>query len=417
LALAHAHAHEPQREQGRMSALTYEYRAIDRTGAKVTGTTQAKTESEAFRALTAQGMVPLNIQAVRQRSSQRGSKIKAKDLAHFTSQLSVLVSARVPISDGLMSIAEQEPNPRLKAVIKDIATRIEAGEPVAQSMGQHAEVFGDIYVETVRAAEKTGTLSRVLDHLAEMMERTAETQRMVRGALMYPICVLIVLAIAVTFLLGFVVPKFAKMFASRGVKLPALTEWMMHFGDSIQSYWFFYGAIIFGVIFAYKRAMKTEGGRALFDQLWHKVPFVRTMLQGMAISRFCHVLGVSLGAGLNLIEALELGGKSSGRPMLQRDVDRMTDRVRAGGRLTEVMGECPYMTGFAKRMIAAGETSGELTKMCSVAARHYDREAQHLAKNIGTLIEPIMIVVIAAVVLLVALSIFLPMWDMVSLVG
>ena len=399
-----------------MNTVTFEYRAVDRTGVKRDGTARAASEGEVYRQLNAQGLVPLKI-AVARAKRVRGGKIKPKDLAHFTSQLSVLVQARVPISDGLMSIAEQESEPRLKAVITDIATRIESGEPVAQAMSAHTRIFGEIYVQTVRAAEATGTLTKVLDHLAEMMERSAETQRQVKGAMMYPACVMVVLAIGVTFLLGFVVPKFADMFASRGVDLPTITKVLMHVGHSIQHYWFLYGGAVAGAIYGFKRMNRSERGRDTLDQVWHKVPFITKLLQGLAISRFCHVLGVSLGAGLNLIESLELAGKAAGRGMLMRDSMQMAERVRTGGRLSEVLADCKYITPFARRMISAGETSGELPKMCAAAARHYDRETQHLAKNIGTVIEPIMVVIIAAVVLVVALAIFLPMWNMVSLIG
>ena len=157
--------------------------------------------------------------------------------------------------------------------------------------------------------------------------------------------------------------------------------------------------------------------RLVIDSVLHRVPYLTRSLGGRAVRRSPRVLGASLAAGVGLIEALELSAGASGRPKLIADAERMAAKVRNGSRMSEALSDCPYLPGFAKRMLAAGEQSAQLPKMCEVVARHYDRETTHLTKNIGTVIEPVLIVGIAGVVLVVALAIFLPMWDMVKLVG
>jgi type II secretory pathway component PulF len=398
------------------AAITFDFRAVDQTGNKVRGTTIAPSEAEAFRQVVAKGLIPIALEPARARLARGPGRFKARDIAHFTAQLAVLVGARVPISDGLLSIAEQEPNPRLAAVVKDLATRIESGMPLADALAAHTVVFGDVYVETIRAAEKSGSLVRVLEHVSEMMERSQDIRQHVKGALIYPICVVCVLLLGLTFLIGYVVPRFGEMFESRGVPLPALTQALMALGNSFKHWWFIYAGVIGGAAIALRTAWRSRDGRHAIDRVFHRIPVVRDMLVGLAIGRFVRVLGVSLNAGLGLIESLQLAGRASGRPMLLDDVEGVIQHVRTGGRLKDGLAAAKYFTPFTRRMINAGEETGELGRMCELIARHYERETTYISKNLATAIEPIMIVLIAGAVLVIALAIFLPMWNMTSLI-
>lgn len=411
-----------------MSAVAFEYVAIDGSGTRTTGRLSAADRSEVVRTLTARGLTAVNVRGVGSMTGGGGlgiglsrgrgrRKASVKDISHFTYQLSVLISARVPIGDGLMSIAAQERDGQLKDVIADVARRVQSGEQIATALVAHEHVFGSTYIATIRAAEKTGTMSTVLEHLSDMLERQQETRQHVRGALMYPACVVGVLSLAVVFLVAFVVPKFASMFARRGLDLPFFTEALMALGVSMQNYWWAYLLTISAAVFLVRRAQRSPEGRARIDTALHRVPYLNQILKGLAIGRFSRVLGVSLSSGLNLLESVELAGKASGRPLLEADARKLVEQIRTGGRLSDILPSCGYMSPFTTRMLTAGEQSGEIPRMCDIIARHYDRESTHLAKNIATVIEPVLIVVIAVVVLGVALAIFLPMWDMVKLVG
>ncbi len=400
------------------TTLTYEYRAVDAAGTRKTGSATGKTEAEVFRQLTSMGLTPLSLRVVAGAAGgARSKKVGLKQLAQFTSQLSVLVSARISISEGLTSIAESEPDPAVRAVAKDVAGRIASGETIADALSAHPRVFNRIYVETVRASEKSGNLTKALEQLAEMLEKQEETRRAIKGALMYPCCVIVALSLGVTFLLVYVVPKFAKMFSERGVDLPVFTRVLQTFGFSVQSYWYLYLGLLVGLVFAVKLTWSRPAGRAAIESALHRIPYLKAILVGLAMQRFAQVLGVSIHSGLGLIESLELAGRAAGRPKLQADVDRLTGQVRTGGRLSECLPDCEYITPFAKRMITAGETAADLPRMCAVVARQYERETAHLTKNISTVIEPILVVLIAGVVMVVALAIFLPMWDMVKLMS
>lgn len=396
-----------------MNLLTFQWRAVDASGATRSGSLTARGEAEALRQIAAMGLTPVRLAA----TAAGGGRISGKDLAHFTQQLGVLMDARIPVADGLLSIAEQEPSPAMRAVIRDVAARVESGESVAAALEAHRAVFGDVYVETVRAAEKTGTLTRAMEQLSEMLDRAQETRRQVRTALTYPCAVLGVMILGMVFLIGYVVPKFAGMFKARGVKLPALTEAMLQTGQFVQAYWFILLPAAGGAAWWLRRWLRTERGTAALESLALRVPVLRDIVRGLGVSRFVRVLGVSLSSGIGLVSALELAGRASGRAGLRRDAEALAREVEAGRPLADGLRASENLTAFTKRMLCAGETSGELPRMCQVVARHYDRECGHLTRNLTTLIEPVLVVGIAAMVLVVALSIFLPMWNMASLLG
>ena len=398
--------------------LTYRYKAVDAQGTRKKGVLQAENQSDAYRQLTAAGLRPLRLVARRGGGGHvRGGKVGVKELAHLTYQFSVLMEARIPIADGLRSIAEQENNRKLQQVIEDVARQIEAGYSVTEALSQHRQVFGDVYIETVRAAEVSGNMVKVLGKLAEMLEKRYESNKNINGALIYPLCVLIAMVLGATFLVVVVIPKFAGMYESRGVNLPAPTRILLGVSDIVRTYWPLLLAGAVGIVWSVRRAWNTPGTRRRIDTWLHRIPFLRDVLKGLAVSRFSHVFGTSLQSGLGLIDALEMAGGASGRPLLQADVEKMREQVKEGGRLADVMMACAYLPGFARRMIAAGEETAEMPRMCEIVARHYDREVAHLTKNLPTVIEPILIAGLAGVFLIIALAIFLPMWDVGTLMG
>lgn len=400
-----------------MSTVAFQYRAVDQRGRSRSGVATAASRAEAVRQLSSQGLTPLSLTESRTGSLLGSGRVPAKVLAHFTAQLSVLLAARVSISEVLVCLAEQETDPRLKGIITNLAQRIEAGETLSEALRAHAGVFGTTYIETVRSAESSGNLIKVLDLLSDMMERQEETRRQVQSALTYPAIVMGMLLLGCTFLVGYVVPKFARMFAQRGVELPWLTRVLGAVGDSIQSYWWLYALVIGSLIFATRRAWRTPAGRAWIEGALHRVPIIGRILPGLAISRFAHILGMGVSSGVPLLESIDMAGRSSGRAAMKRDADVLIERVRGGDRLADALKKCRYLSQFSRRMLSAGEASGELSEMCRVVARHYDRETSHLTKVLSQAIEPLLIVGLAGLVLVVGLAIFLPMWNMVNLVG
>jgi len=217
------------------------------------------------------------------------------------------------------------------------------------------------------------------------------------------------------FLLTFVVPKFTAMFAERGVELPLLTRVLTETGSFMRSFWWAVILALVAGVFVLMSAMRQRKARESLDRILHGIPVLRPLLVSLGVARFARTLGIGLTSGVSLLEALRHAGAASGRPTLAADAEALASQCERGSSLTDAMATTTYLPTFARRMIAAGENSAELPKMCEVIARHYDREAAHLTKNLGTAIEPVLIAGLTGIVLLVALGIFLPMWDMARL--
>ena len=398
-----------------MTTAAFDYRAMDRAGRESRGTVAAPNKDQAFRKVVECGLTPLSIRPAREHRKGRGRRVRLRDISQFTYQLQVLLEARIPIGDGLADLAKQETNPRFREVLLDIAAQVESGHTIAGSMEKHRSVFGDVYVETINAAEKSGTMLRTLEHLCEALERMESSKRQVVGALLYPLCVLVTLFLATGFLVTYTIPKFATMFAARGVELPLLTRALAGVGTSVQAHWWGYLLVVGGAVFGGRWLIAKQPG--LVDRVLHRVPAVTSVLEGLAMARFSRVFSVSLSAGLGLLEALEMGKRAAGRQQLTADIDRMTMEIRVGRRLSDGLDGARYIPSFARRMLSAGEQSGELVRMTTVVAKHYERETEHRVKTLTTVLEPVLVVTIAGVVLVVALAIFLPMCNMVQLMS
>lgn len=399
-----------------IASTAFEYVAMDKAGRRQRGVARAANEVDAYRQITASGLTPIKVVAAREKAGG-ARRVRQKDIANFTYQLGVMIGARVPVSQGIRNIAEQEPPGQLKEALMLVAARIEAGGRIADALQEHPGIFNTLYVETIRAAEHSGNLVNVLEYLSEMLERDVELRSTVRSALMYPVCTLVVLVIAVFFLVGFVVPRFTRMYASKKMALPYITQVLIWLGDSVQNYWYLWVVGAAGAVFGVRSLWRSRTGREGLERLLHKVPILSSLLVGVAVARFARVFGLCLSSGLSLIDSLSMAGAASGRTALQKDVQMIVDQVRNGGRLAAILPGCAYIPGFARRMLTSGEETAELSRMCGVVAKHYERDTSIISKNMATLIEPLLIVVIAGVVLTVAMGIFLPMWDMLKLMG
>lgn len=398
-----------------MSEVSFTYHAMDRAGKECRGVVSAASRDQAFREIVQRGLTPLTIKYNRKKVKTRGKKIKTQDISQFTYQLRVLLEARIPIGDGLSSIAQQEENPTLRKILLEIATSVESGQTIAKSMEPYRSVFGDVYIETIKAAEQSGTMLQTLDHLSEAVERMEESRRQVVGALIYPACVIITLILAVSFLIVFTIPKFANMYASRGMELPLLTTVLAGFGQSVKDWWWAYLPTMVGMLYFVRYLFKHH--MPFLEKIFHKIPVVEQVLVALSVARFSRVFSVSLSAGLGLLDSIEMGRRASGRAALNHDATVLGNRIRAGQQLADGLADATYLPAFAKRMFIAGEQSGELVRLSGVVAKHYERETMHKIKALTTVIEPVLVVTIAVVVLMIALAIFLPMWNMVQLMS
>lgn len=399
-----------------MSAGTFKYQALDDSGSRRSGKVDAISEQSAFQLLVGQGLTPLTVREVSGRRIQfRSRRVTPLEIATLTREMSVLIEASIPIGRGLISIAEHENNPALRDMIFDVASMIESGEKITVAFSKYKHVFGDVYIETLRSAEQTGQIGPVTSHLADMLERNIETSQQIRRALTYPIIVICFVALALSVIVIFVVPKFATIFEANGVQLPITTRIIRAMGHSISLYWWAYLSALLGGVFMIRHAWKSERGRFRIEKLLHMLPYIGTMFTAVTTARFSRVMSIGLDSGIEVIEAIEIASGSTGRPVFQEECMRMCDRMRSGDSLPDVINRAHGLPSFARRLFGSGKDSKELARAGSIIARHYDRQSDHLAKNINTIVEPMITIAMAGIVLLVALSVFLPMWQMISI--
>ncbi|MEQ8850287.1 MAG: type II secretion system F family protein [Phycisphaerales bacterium] len=393
----------------------YRYTALDGAGNKSRGSLEAASEHAAYRDLVARGLTPVRLDESAAR--KRSSRVSQTEIATLTRELAVLVQARIPIATGLVSVAENESNRDLSRMVLEIAAGIESGRKITEAFGDYRDVFGDVYIETLRAAEASGTLAEATDHLAEMLDQNIIMRKQLTRALSYPIIVIGFVLLALTVIVVFVVPKFATIFEQNGVALPLTTQVVQLIGNGVKSYWYVCLMGLVGGAGASVLTWRSPGGRQVCERVMLRIPCIGPMLIAMTAGRFARVLSIAIGSGLGLPESVAMAGRATGRPVFKDEAERMAERLRGGALLSDVLKGTRYLPSFARRMLSAGKDSEELARSSGIIANHYDREADHLSKSVNTLIEPIMTISLAGIVLLVALSVFLPMWQLIKVSG
>ena len=395
----------------------FRYTALGTDGRRAAGAIDAPSEAEACRRLAADGLTPLKIReaAAWTPLRRRRARISGRDVADLTREISVLVEANIPIARGLRSIAEHEKNPRLRDMVTDVAVMIESGEKLTTAFGKYHDVFGEVYIETVRAAEKSGTLASVTQHLADMLERNIETREQLRRAMTYPGIVACFVCVALTVIVVFVVPRFAVIFESNGVQLPLTTRLIRAAGDSVQAWWWAYASAPVLALWVLRQQWKSPAGRFRIEKALLRVPYVGAMLTAVTTARFSRVLGIGIDSGIEVIESIWVAGRATGRPVFIAECDTLCERMRAGESLETTLNACDHLPSFARRLLGAGKDANELAGASRIIARHYDRVSDHLSKNVNTFIEPVITIAIAVIVLIVALSVFLPMWQLIAI--
>lgn len=398
-----------------MNAAEFQYKALDSNGRPHAGTIRASDQQDAHARLIAQGLTPVKLRRARAAARSSSSRLTREHIAGFTRELQVLVQARIPLAKGLRAVADGDPTAPITETVRDIAAAIESGSAISDAFESKRHTFGDMYVQALRAAERTGTLAQVLGHLADLLDKEIESRQALRRALAYPVMLLAVVFCALSTILIFVVPKFSATFEANGVKLPVITRIVQALGHSASQYWYAYLLAIAAIITSAFFFWSSARGRLIAERLLLTLPAVGATITADATARFIRVFGISLGAGMDITDAIELGGKSTGRPIFSAECTRIAASMRTGERFEDAVRNASSLPPFASRLLSAGKDAHEIAGTCTVIGAFYERDAAHRSKTISTVMQPVITVLLAGIVLLVALSVFLPMWEMVRI--
>ncbi len=339
-----------------------------------------------------------------------------KDLLNFTSQLAVMVRAGISLQDSLESIASQNENQKFKAVITDLKNQIEAGQSFSQALAEHPQVFSNLYINMVAAAEVSGSLSDMLRKLAEYLDQEAETRSQVKSACVYPI-IIAVMAVSVTiFLLCFVLPRFTAIFAGKEHLLPRPTTMLMASSAFLRTYWILilpaFGASLWGFWYF----INTSSGRLWWDKTKLRLPLIKILCRSLYITRGLHTMGVLTRAGVPILNTISITAHISGNVLYKSMWLGVHEEVRQGKKIASSLNRYNLMPNNVIQMIKSGEDSGNMSDVLRDISNYYARELKTVIKTVTSMIEPIMIVAMGILVGFIAMSIILPIFKMSSIV-
>jgi type IV pilus assembly protein PilC len=339
-----------------------------------------------------------------------------KDILNFTNQLAVMIRAGISLQDSLESIAEQTDNQKFRVVITDLKNRIEAGQSFSQALSEHPHVFSDLYINMVGAAEISGSLSGMLQKLAEYLDSEAETRSQIKGAMVYPI-IIAVMAVSVTvFLLCFVLPRFTAIFAGKEHLLPTPTKALMASSAFLRGYWYFVVPAVAAMFWAFWYFIGTASGRQWWDKMKLTLPLIKTLCESLYITRSMHTMGVLTKAGVPILNTLAITAQIAGNTLYKKMWLSVHEEVRQGKKIASSLSQHNLMPNNVVQMIRSGEDSGAMADVLRDVSNYYARELKTVIKAVTSMIEPIMIVCMGVLVGFIAMSIILPIFKMSSLV-
>lgn len=399
----------------------YIYEARNRDGQKIKSQIESSDKTTAIDKLSNDGYYVIKItqqtkKVVFKKKLFSFGKIKTETLILFSRQLATMLRAGIPLITSLSIIIKQTEEARLRKVVITIRDDINGGSGLAEALSKYPAIFSEIYVNTIRVGEETGNIEEILDRLASFAEWQGNFESRIKASLFYPVTVVIVAIGVVVFLLTFVLPKFAVVFAKVNVPLPLITKIMLNIGDFLRRWWVVIVIGIIGSITGLTMFKNTPRGRFFFDRLQFKIPIVKSLMGKVVILRFCRSLEIMLRNGVNILKSLEVVGNSVGNVVIEQVLNEVSLNIHKGGGVAEILRESVYFPPMVVTMIAVGEETGSLDSMLTEVADNYDRQIEYISRNFTMMIEPVMLIFLAVVVGLIAASLFLPIFQFMKVI-
>lgn len=399
--------------------LSYRYTARNTaTGQEIKAEVQADSEDSAAKLIRAEGYVPIEISVSSGGFSLLGNKfkrVKTKDKVLFSRQLSTLLNAGLPLVQSLRNVNAQTTSKPLKVVIGQVITDVEAGSTLANSMGKHPDVFNAVYLSLIAAGEASGTLDQALERLANQQEKDADIASKVKGAMIYPLIILVVMAAVVVFMLVKVLPQVKQIYSSTpGAQLPLITTVLMAVSDFIVHFWWIVAIVLVLIAIFTSRWARTIGGKQLIDTLKMRAWPVGPLFMKMYMARFARTGTTLIGSGVPLIQVLEITANAVNNVHIGNSIQAASEKVRAGKSLGDALQNDPNFLDLVPNMLKIGEQSGSMEQMLGKAADYYEKELDNEIKNIQTLIEPVMMILMGLVAFAIVGAVLLPIYNLAS---
>ena len=396
----------------------YNYQARDgATNKIVKAVVQADSENSAAKLLITQGFTPLNITEIDENGGAFGflkNRISTKDKIVFTRQLATLIGAGLPLSQSLHTALEQTENKRLRGVIEDIVASVEGGKTLHESFSKHPDVFDKVFLALISAGEASGTLDEALKRVAAQQEKDAATASKIKGAMTYPLIVLVVIFGVMAFMLFTVVPQVEKLYIDLKRTLPFMTAIMVKAADFAINFWWLLIIVSIALTYFAIQYFKTESGIKFLDTFKLNVPLFGTMFRKLYMARLTRTGQTLLSTGVPMLDMLRITSEAVNNSIIAKSIDRAADKVKGGKALSASLQPEEYILPLVPQMIKIGEQSGKIDEMMGKTAQVYEEELDEQIKTISTAIEPILMVVLAIVAGSMVAAILLPIYSLVN---
>jgi len=395
---------------------TFSFKALDGTGTPHKGELQGPSKQAVTEMLKAQG---LNVQELTEKKtglsmelSLPGSKrVKAAELTVMTRQLSTMVSSGMTLLRAFYVLEEQVENKGLKEALQGVREDIEAGLLLSDALGRHPKIFSPLYVAMVKAGETGGILEESLMRVADQLEKDDSLRRQVKSAMMYPAVVLSFALIVLVALMAFIVPVFVNVFKEFGGELPAITKFTVALSKAFTSQWYLFIGGFVGIVVGFRKWRKSSWGRPQWDRLRMKIPMkIGETVQKVALARWSRTFSALYGAGVPIMVAIEVTGKTSGNWVIEQAMDEVVESVKAGGQIATPLKDIEVFPTMVSQMIAVGEETGGLDTMLNKVADFYEDEVAAAVKALTSILEPIMIIFVGGIVGFVVIAMYMPMF-------
>jgi type IV pilus assembly protein PilC len=399
----------------------YAYTAINAHGLESSGEVNAPDFAAAREQLRVRGLLPQKLEEL-PASGEDGFRtvmkaIKPKSLQIFSRQFATMIEAGLNVVSALVILEEQTEDKYLAAVIRELRADVEGGLLLSQAMARHPKVFNRLYISMVEAGEAAGILDTVLDRVAFQIEKETQIKRRVKGAMIYPIMVMIFATLVLTGMLLFLVPIFVKIFAQLGGELPKLTQLVVGASNILKHDWYIIFPLLIGSIVGFRRWKRTESGRKRWDAFKLRVPMkIGDVVLKVTMARFSRTLSTLVAAGVDIIKALEITGQTAGNWVVEDALANVRQQVHEGVPIAQPLIENPVFPPMVSQMVKIGEETGELEKMLGKIADFYEDEVDAAISTLTSIIEPLMMIGVGCMVGIIIISMYLPMFKLLTLI-
>ena len=397
------------------------YRGRDASGNKVDGTISAMNSNAAQISLEQRGIVVVGLEQTQVQATPENKqwslfrqRISGEERILLTRQLYALTKAGIPILRALNGLMESGNNASLKTVLRGISDSLVAGSDLSTAFRQYPEVFSPIYISMIHIGETTGKLDDALLKLIAHLEMERETRKRIKAALRYPLMVISAISVAMVVITLFVIPSFTSVFNKLGADLPVATQILIAVSDFMQHWWHLLAAVLTATFLGLRQYIKTDNGALWWDRKKLKIPLIGSIFERIALSRFSRSFAMMMAAGVPVLQCLAVVSDSVGNRFIGRAVNGMLSGVERGDRLTNTASATGLFTPLVLQMLAVGEETGAVDKLLDDVADFYDQEVDYELKQLADAIEPLLLAFLGALVLVLALGVFLPIWELGS---